>query len=125
MTIATSPFMKRAAQRGTTGHGNASEKRLAKSLGARLQPGSGALKSAKGDMKLQGTRKVLIEAKSTTALSMKLDQAWLTKINNEALSTGAIPALAISFVMPDGKKRQGTNEWICIPLHVFQDLLGE
>lgn len=125
MTIEDSPFMKRIAQRGKSGHGTASEKRVAKSLAAQLTPASGAIKGAKGDMKLSGPRKVLMEAKSTIHMSMSIEQAWLTKINHEAMGSNAIPALSVSFVMPDGKLRAGTNDWVMIPKAVFQELIGE
>jgi hypothetical protein len=122
MSIEDSPFMKRAAKNGTNGHGKASEKRLAKSMGAKLTPNSGAMRSSKGDMK-KGN--FLIESKSTIHLSMSVEQAWLTKINNEAMNCGKMPALTVSFVTSDGKPRPGTNEWVMVPKSVFLELTEE
>lgn len=116
------PFMKRALQRSGSSHGAVSEKRLSKALGARLTPASGAIKGAKGDMKLAGTLPVLLEAKSTTAATMKLEHSWLVKINHEAQASGSIPALAVSFVTPEGLAKKNA-EWVLLPLHIFKELI--
>jgi hypothetical protein len=61
--VSDHPFLKRMAQKGTTGHGRISEKRVAKSLAAMLTPNSGALASAKGDMKRGKKKPYVVEAK--------------------------------------------------------------
>lgn len=119
------PFMKRAASRGTTEHGRTSERRVSKSLGGKLQPGSGAPRGAKSDFKVsKGKVKFRFESKSTVKLSMILELSWLTKIAYEASSDGSIPALTLSFVTPDGKPRTDRNaDWVCIPGVFLQELL--
>jgi hypothetical protein len=112
--------MRRAVKRGSTGHGNASEKKVGKSLGARMQPASGAMRSAKGDMKLG--EQWLGEAKSTVNDALKLDLGFLNKITVEALSIGRLPFLSMSFVMADGSPRR-SGEWVAVPLEVFKELI--
>lgn len=119
------PYLKRAAARLTGDSGRSSEKRVAKKLGARLQPASGAMAHSKGDMKVARKLKFLVEAKSTTGDTLKLDLGWLMKITSEALKEGAKPALTVSFVMPDGKLRGLKEDWVCIPRHVFDELTEE
>jgi hypothetical protein len=125
--MSDNPYMKRAAARAPGSHGNVSEKRLAKSLGAKLQPASGALKSCKSDMKLKaGGYKFRSEAKSTVKDTLPVDLGWLTKIASEASSSGDIPMLTLSFVTPEGKPRTDRNsEWVCIPKVFFQEMLDE
>lgn len=115
------PFLKRAAKRGTTGHGSVSEKRVGLSLGARMTAASGAKRSDKGDMKLQkGEVKLRIEAKSTTSNSMKLELGWMVKILDEAIATNCKPALSVSFVTPEGKARP-YGDWVMVPKTDFEE----
>lgn len=116
------PFLKRMAQKGTTGHGRISEKRVAKSLAAMLTPNSGALASAKGDMKRGKKKPYVVEAKSTVHTTLSIDLGWLVKIAVEALSLGKTPALTISFVTPEGKAKP-RGEWVLIPLYDFRELI--
>lgn len=105
------------------GHGGASEKRLAKSLGATLTAASGARRSDKGDMKLKaGTRKFRLEAKSTTNLTMKLDIGWLVKIESEARATNCRPGLIISFVTLEGKALS-SGDWVMVPRTDFEEMV--
>lgn len=101
--------------------GRISEKRLAKKLGGRLRPASGALQGAKGDMTLGN---VLIEAKSTVGRSFSVKHEQLAKIAKEARDQGMIPALSISFINGDGRPVPA-GEWVAVPLHVWQMLLEE
>ena len=115
----TNPYLNRLEKRGKVSHGKASEKKLAKSIGARLTPASGAIDSAKGDMKVG---EFLIESKSTIHGSISLDRDFFLKIVHEAMFTGKTPALTVSFVNGDGTpKKEG--EWVCIPLHLFKSML--
>lgn len=91
--------------------GRQAEKRTAKSLNARTQPGSGAKEGAKGDIK---TVAALIEQKSTEGKSLSLNHEWLNKINGEALHTNRNPVLIVSFVYPDGRSKTN-GDWIVIP----------
>jgi hypothetical protein len=117
------PFMDRAANEARSSHGKRSEQRVAKKLGATLTPSSGALRSAKGDMRQKtGAIKWAQEAKSTIHDTMSLDLGWLVKIQHEALAINCSPALSISFVTPEGKGRPH-GDWVCMPLATYQELL--
>lgn len=118
------PFMKRA---GLKDSGNTSEVRLAKSLAARLQPVSGALRGAKSDMKKSaGNFKFRIEAKTTQFNKLSIEAGWLVKISNEASADGSIPTLIFSFVDENGKPRLERNsEWVCMPKVFFQSILED
>ena len=84
-------------------------------------PASGAMQGAKGDIDFD---RVLMEAKSTTneSLGVKLD--WLVKITQEARNACKSPALAVSFVKPDGSPRQ-FGEWVLVPRHIWQEHLAQ
>jgi hypothetical protein len=115
------PFLKRLAKQGQTGHGNISEKRVAKQLGAQQTPGSGAFRGHKGDARLKTeSRKFLIESKATKAATMSLDLGWLVKIATEAKNTGATPVLTVSFVNPDGTAKPN-GDWIMMPSRDFKE----
>lgn len=102
-------------------HGVRSERRVAKALGATLQPGSGAPAAHKGDFKLEC---FLMEAKSTTAASLPIQLSYLIKISEEALSKGMQPALTLSFVLPDGRPKPNcVADWVAVPLPVWQEML--
>jgi hypothetical protein len=98
--------------------GRKSEKLLAKRLGARLTPASGAA-NAKGDMRREGW---LIEAKSTVSGSMSLSYAWLSKIMGEAMAAGRKPALAITFTDREGRP-VSRGSWVMIPEIEYQSLM--
>lgn len=117
------PFIQRQQQAPKNSHGKKSEARLAKSLGARLTPASGATAGAKGDMKHSGAGfKVLMESKSTVYQTLAVDLAWLQKITKEAIDKGMIPALSMSFVTPEGKELPH-GQWVALPLWAYQELL--
>ncbi|MFI5102878.1 MAG: hypothetical protein ACHP9V_05855 [Terriglobales bacterium] len=98
--------------------GRLSEKRLAKKLGGRQTPASGAMIGAKGDISFE---KLLMEAKSTTNDSMSLKFEWLAKIAAEARNMGKTPALAVSFVTPTGHDWPD-GDWVMVPMDVFKEL---
>ena len=121
MDESSNPYFRRLTSRGKSSHGKASEKRVAKSIGARLTPASGAVQSDKGDFK---TPLILGEAKSTIHASITIEYDWLLKIAHEAMHKGKTPALTISFVTGNGDvKRDG--DWVLLPLTVLQRLTGE
>ena len=68
------------------------EKRLARKLNGRLQPGSGSGKYNKGDVK---TAKWLCECKRTDKASYTLTEKVILKIENEAIMEGKEPLLEI------------------------------
>lgn len=111
------PYLRRKARNAIGQSGRASEKRLARRLGGKGRPASGALPGAKGDIELET---VLLEAKSTTGKSMSLQRDWLLKIAHEARSEHKTPALSISFVTPDGNPILD-GQWVAVPMSVWQD----
>lgn len=117
--MSDNPYLNRLDKRGKSGHGKLSEKRLAKSIGARLTPASGATESAKGDMR-KGD--FLIEAKSSINESLKLEREFLIKIAHEAKFVAKNPALTVSFVNGDGSSKPD-SEWVMIPLNLFNSLV--
>lgn len=101
-------------------HGKLYEARAAKSMGARLTPASGARDHSKGDM---SKGRWLIEAKTTVNESMSLDLGWLVKISEEAIRKGMLPALLMSFVLPDGRpKPNAETEWVMMTKQTFLEL---
>jgi hypothetical protein len=115
--MSENPFLKRLGVHSIGKAGRASEKILAKKLGSRPRPASGAMEGAKGDVDL---KTVLLEAKSSTGASISVKHAWLSKIAHEARSEGKSPALAVSFVTGDGRPvREG--EWVMIPMWLWRE----
>ena len=100
--------------------GRKSERKVARKLGAKLTPNSGAVAGAKGDMHLGD---FLIEAKSTVndSIGVKLD--WLLKIADEALSSDRKPAIALTFTHAGGDPRVN-GEWVAVPLHVWKEMFS-
>lgn len=117
----SNPYLDRLAAAGTNAHGKKSEKKLAKRMGARLHPNSGAMRGAKSDASLKSFR---LEMKSTTTQVLGVEMAWLVKIAMEALDHGQTPVVTVSFVDADGAPRMKQYaEWVLLPLVVFQDLV--
>ncbi len=101
--------------------GRASEKHLARALGARLTPASGAGRGGKGDMTLG---RHLLEAKSSTGDSVRLQRGWLAKIAGEARAAGRQPGLTITFTYQDGRPIPD-GSWVCIPLRQWRELIED
>jgi hypothetical protein len=112
-------YLKQAAKRGPSGHGKASEKKVAAKLGAKLTPNSGATKMHKGDMR---RGRLLVEAKSTRHMSMKLEYAWLVKIAHEALNDRRMPAMTLSFVQDVNGTPRPMGEWALVPMYLLKEL---
>ena len=120
------PNRFRGAAKGlANAHGKLYEAHAVKSLGARLQPNSGAMVGAKGDMRKRSASSGdwMIEAKTTVNASLPLELGWLVKISEEAQAAGARPALVVSFVTPAGRPRPNApTEWVLMPLQTFKEL---
>lgn len=114
----TNPLLKRYSEKK---HGTKSEKRIAKSVGARSQPASGSLLGRKGDSELPD---FLIESKSTIRNTMRLEHGWLRKIEDEALQRNKTPVLTISFVLFSGLARP-SGDWVCVPKWFFDAWLSK
>lgn len=89
------------------------ERQLAKRLGGRAQPASGAVCGYKGDVK---THDFLIDSKETKHGSYSLTLTDLTKISREADGEGKDPALVIKIQ---------SKTWVCIPIEVFETMRGK
>lgn len=109
------PYLKRQEK---VSSGGVSEKRVAKKIGARPTPASGAMRGAKGDMRLD---EFLIEAKSTVTLTLPIDYRWLVKIAHEALNAGKTPAVSLSFTYHNGSS-QPQGDWVMVPLRVWKEM---
>ena len=119
----SNPFLDRAKQHSTE-PGRKSEKRVAKKLGARLHPASGAMKGYKSDATLTEAD-FRLEMKSTTRTTLPLEMGWLAKITVEALEHSQKPGLVFSFVDAEGKPVMKLHsEWIAIPLEIFKELIS-
>ena len=68
------------------------EKSIAKAIGGRTVPASGAFWSRKGDVR---SADLLVEAKTTDAASFAIKRTVWDKIRKEALLDGRIPVLAV------------------------------
>jgi hypothetical protein len=111
------PYLLRRNQHKIGKSGRASEQRLAREMGGRARPASGAMEGAKGDIVFG---EVLLEAKSTTNLSLALKHSWLDKIAREARALGKTPALSVSFIREDGKPITD-GEWVLVPRYKFEE----
>jgi hypothetical protein len=119
----SNPYLNRLANAGKNAHGKKSEKRVAKSMGAKLHPASGAMRGAKSDASMPKFR---LEMKSSTTQTLPIEMAWLVKITQEALAHGQTPAVVVSFVDPRGEPRMKQYaEWVLMPKVVFQELTHE
>jgi hypothetical protein len=101
--------------------GRKAEKHAAKRLGAVQRPGSGVLDGAKGDYE---KGEFLIENKSSQSASFTVKQPVLHKAYQEALERAKQPALAFQFVNELGQSEK-RDRWVCIPEHVFKQLIGD
>lgn len=102
------------------------EKRVAEKLGGKTQPGSGASMYAKGDVKQDNKENFslthfLIECKQTEKKSLSVKGEWLAKITREAMACGKEPALSIQIRGNDDTMCE--QDWVAIPMSVFQRLL--
>jgi hypothetical protein len=87
------------------------ERKVARSLSGRLQPASGALAFAKGDV---STQDFLIERKDTTSASFTVTRQVLDKIRVEANQVGKHPMLSVGVA---------GAEFVVISYDVFEMLL--
>lgn len=114
---------------GPSRHGTKSEKRIAKSVGGRETIGSGNLEFQKGDSYFTAKPceieiNFMLESKATIHNSISLKKEWLDKVRLEARTKGMTPGLTLSFVDEHGNPRDGTCEYVVIPMDVFKQLTG-
>src|SRR5215472_18696286 len=87
----------------------AQENAVAKQLGGRRVPGSGAFETLPGDVR---TERYLIECKTTGTQSFTITTNILLRITREAFSRSLVPALQLTL---EGHPA-GEQDWILVPL---------
>lgn len=102
--------------------GQQTERNILKKIGARRQPGSGAISGFPND----GTKgRWLIEVKSTEKNSLSVKRRWTEDLEENALTRGKVPALILVF------NRRGVSshydfrplqEWVAVPRWKFEQL---
>lgn len=109
------------------------EKRIAKELGGRRLPNSGARRhskwrptSARGDVT---TPEFHVEHKRTEHASMSVKYAWLEKIVEEAHRQGLDPALVITFQIAGTHYDRPASErvpvdWMLVPVAVMKRMIA-
>ena len=99
--------------------GRIAELKTATRLDATPVPGSGAMDSAKADMR---TADFLIENKSTVKESYKTDLQVLARISKQARAANRLPALALQFTDESGKPVQH-GAWVAFPEHIAREMM--
>lgn len=94
----------------------AQENSLAKTLGGRRVPGSGAFVNRPGDVK---SDLYLVECKTTRKNSYSLSASLLSKIEDEAFASQRAPLFAITFE----EKMAGEKDWVVISASELRSLL--
>jgi len=101
--------------------GRKAEAKAGKRLNAMVNPGSGALDGLKGDLT---TGNFLIESKSTQKASISIKDAWLRKIQKEALEKNRDPALLIQFTDATGEI-QKDGAWVMVTETRWAELFND
>lgn len=94
------------------------ENRLAKELGSRTTPNSGALPfiGDKGDLQ---DDLFVWQAKLTKGSNLSLGSKVLLEVCRQASQLGKIPALALTMEgLPDHLEK----DWVCLPTHIFKEM---
>ncbi len=110
-------------------HGKRSEQRLATAMSMTPTRASGAMDFEKGDATFAANINGVdmfgrLECKSTTSASMSVKKDWLDKIHSESIARGEIPLFSISFVDADGNARDANSDWVAMPVHIMNEILG-
>lgn len=93
------------------------ERALAKSLGGRLVPASGA-KDTKGDVRIKGVLR--LEAKTTKNKSFSVTLDMVNKIETAATGVAEMPVMVIEFNDGNGRK---IKELAVMPMYALQTLI--
>jgi len=119
--MSDNPFMARAIRTAniTNSHRRAKkqEREIAKKIGGRITPASGA-RDVKGDVRIKGI--IRIEAKTTKAASFSVTTEMIDKIEAAAVGSAEMPALVIEFNDGFGRK---IREVAVVPMYSLQTLL--
>jgi hypothetical protein len=96
------------------------EAKFLKRVGARRQARSGGILGIPADGK---KGRWLIECKSPEGKSVRLESAWLAKIEAAALRHDKLPILALNFVKaPEDAGAAHSGEWLAMPRWLFERL---
>jgi hypothetical protein len=95
------------------------ERRIARQLGGRVQPGSGSGSVHKSDVKVED--RFLIEAKQTVTGSFRVTPALVELTNDRAREVGLDPVLSVEFTALTDPL--APREWVMIPYRVFMGLV--
>lgn len=107
------------SQKSVKQRANETEKRLAQDLGGHRVPNSGSIDGLKGDV---STDDFLLDSKETGSRQLIVTGQMISKITNEAREAGKEPGLVLTIgQVPLGVPRQ----WVCVPLHVFQEMISD
>lgn len=111
-------FLNRDKEKGTASHRRSrkQEKELAGRLGGSTTVASGS-KMEKGDVRIKGVMR--IEAKTTKNNSFSVTREMIAKIEDAALASGEVPAIAIEFTDGRGNK---VMEVAVVPMYVLDEL---
>lgn len=113
------PHKSARSNYGNKARSKKQEDTLAKNVGGRRQPNSGAIPTMKGDV---SSSDFLFEAKTTGNKSLSVTLKWLTKISREAAEEAKTPGMELQFEWtPAGVP----SNWILVPTEVFQKLLKQ
>lgn len=86
------------------------ERKIAQDIGGRVQPASGAMPGAKGDVRKRGVSRV--ESKITGTSSYRVTRDELSKIRSEC-GAGEKPAFVVTFVNKSTLREE--DRWVLIP----------
>lgn len=95
------------------------ERKIAKDIGGRRQPGSGCGPWNKGDVKKEG--KYLVEAKMTSKKSYSVKRDDLLKVRGQC-GLGETPVMHIQFT---DEQFNVEEEWVLVPYNYWKHRLKE
>jgi len=98
--------------------GKVGERKLKRDTDCVLTPGSGSGRT-KGDG-LHGFKRMM-EKKSTTKKSIKLEREWLEKLEKQAFEANRDPVLVIEFDV----MKFGSRSWAVVPLEKYLELVDD
>jgi len=108
------------------------ERRIAKKLGGKTIKNSGAgFRTGQDRIRESGvrtdhadiqTKDFQIEHKFTKHKSMAIQKEWLDGIRISAGASMKYPAVGVTFDLPEGS---GPDDWVMIPLEVFEQIIGK
>ncbi|UOX39970.1 hypothetical protein [Vibrio phage V-YDF132] len=121
----TRPNPFTSAETSKTRHGLKSEARVSKKMGSTLMVGSGSKDGRKSDAVLDTKGyQFRIESKATKNKSFGLKLEILEKIRKEALDTGRVPLLTVSFTNELGQAVHN-GDYVVMPMTLFNEVFND